>query len=132
VTNHASGTFDVKVTPQAADAGDDSGISRMSLDKHFRDDLEASSKGQMLATAIVKASGGYVAIERVTGTLNGRNGTFALQHVGAMTQGVPELHIAVVPDSGTGQLTGLAGTMTIRIDSGKHSYDFEYTLPPLP
>jgi hypothetical protein len=132
VANHASGTFEVKVMPQSADAGDDSGISRMSLDKHFHGDLEGTSKGQMLATSIVKGSGGYVAMERVTGRLNGRSGTFALQHFGTMTQGTPQLNIAVVPDSGTGQLTGLAGTMMIKIDNGKHSYEFECTLPPAP
>jgi hypothetical protein len=78
---------------------------------------------------VVKGSGGYVAMERVTGTLKGRSGSFVLQHSGIMNRGVPQLSVAVVPDSGTGQLTGLAGTMTIKIDAGKHSYEFEYTLP---
>lgn len=132
MASHASGTFEVKVVPLAADPGDDSGISRMGLDKHFHGDLEGSSKGQMITTGIVKGSGGYVAMERVTGTLKGRSGTFALQHTGSMTQGTPQLNITVVPDSGTGQLVGLAGTMTIKIDNGKHSYEFDYTLPTAP
>ncbi len=101
------------------------------MDKQFHGDLEATSKGQMLATTTdVKGSAGYVALERVSGTLQGRSGTFALQHNGTMTRGEPQLTITVVPDSGTGQLVGLAGTMTIAIAAdGKHSYGFEYTLP---
>lgn len=131
---HATGTFEVKVTPQAAEAGDDAGLSRMSLDKQFHGDLEAISKGQMLASAatIVKGSGGYVAMERVTGKLKDRKGSFVLQHSGTMTRGVPQMMITVVPDSGTDQLAGLAGTMTIKIDAGKHSYEFDYTLPSTP
>jgi hypothetical protein len=129
MTRRASGRFDVKVNPlvpynnaEGADSG------RMSIDKPFHGDLEATSKGEMLtANTNVKGSAGYVAIERVTGTLQGRSGSFALQHSGTMTRGVPQLIITVVPDSGTGQLVGLAGKMTINID-GKHSYDFEYTL----
>ncbi len=78
----------------------------------------------------VKGSGAYVAIENVTGTLKGHTGSFVLQHSGTMTQGAPQLTITVVPDSGTGQLTGISGKMTITIaPDGKHSYDFEYTLP---
>jgi hypothetical protein len=101
----------------------------MSIDKQFHGDLEATSKGQMLAISTeVKGSAGYVAMERVTGTLQGRTGTFALQHSGTMTRGVPQLVITVVPDSGTDQLVGLSGKMTINIVDGKHSYDFEYTL----
>jgi hypothetical protein len=80
----------------------------------------------------VKGSAGYVAMERVTGTLKGRTGSFVLQHSGTMTRGAPQLSVTVVPDSGTGQLTGLAGTMTIKINEGKHSYEFEYTLPETP
>lgn len=132
MASHASGMFEVKMAPLANDPGDDSGISRMAMDKHFQGDLEGSSKGQMITTGIVNGSGAYVAMERVTGTLKGRSGTFALQHVGTMTQGTPQLNIAVVPDSGTGQLMGLAGTMAIKIDNGKHSYEFDYTLPPTP
>jgi hypothetical protein len=100
----------------------------MSLDKQFQGDLEGTSKGQMLAVGTdVKGSAGYVAIERVTGALHGRSGTFALQHSGTMTRGAPQLDISVVPDSGTGELVGLAGKMSINIVEGKHFYDFDYT-----
>lgn len=135
VTSHASGTFDVKLTPQADEGGGaDAGLGRMSIDKQFHGDLEGTSKGFMLASSatIVKGSGGYVAMERVTGTLKGRAGSFVLQHSGTMTRGAMQLMISVVPDSGTGQLAGLAGTLTIKIDEGKHSYEFEYTLPERP
>ena len=130
MTNHASGTFEVKMKPQAPDDGvGDPSVGRMSLDKQFRGGLEATSRGQMLAARTdVEGSAGYVAIERVRGTLDGREGTFALQHSGIMTRGVPQLTITVVPDSGTGRLTGLAGRMTIDSAEGKHSYGFEYTI----
>ena len=102
----------------------------MLIDKQIHGDLEATSKGQMLAfTTEIKGSAGYVAIERVTGTLHGRTGTFVLQHTGTMNRGTFQLSITVVPDSGTGQLLGLAGKFNITIADGKHSYDFEYTLP---
>jgi hypothetical protein len=101
----------------------------MSLDKQFHGDLDATSKGQMLAASTdVKDSAGYVAMESVIGTLQGHKGTFALQHSGTMTRGTLQLSITVVPDSGTGELVGLAGKMTINIVDGKHSYDFEYSL----
>jgi ABC-type sugar transport system substrate-binding protein len=132
VSGHAIGTFEVKGTPQAADAGADASIARMLLDKQIHGDLEGTSKGQMLTAGIVNGSGGYVAMERITGTLKGRSGSFVLQHSGTMTRGEPRLSVTVVPDSGTGQLEGLAGTFTIKIDAGKHSYDFEYTLPATP
>ena len=134
VASHASGTFEVKLTPQKNEGGDDSGLGRMSIDKQFHGDLEGTSKGFMLSSAatVVKGSGGYVAMERVTGKLKGRTGSFVLQHSGTMTRGTPQLIITVVPDSGTDQLAGLAGTMTIKIDAGKHSYEFEYTLPATP
>lgn len=130
MTNHASGTFEVKLNPQAQEEGvGDPSVGRMAIDKQFRGGLEATSRGQMLAAMTgVEGSAGYVAIERVTGTLDGRNGTFALQHNGTMTRGVPQLSVTVVPDSGTGELVGLDGRMTINIADGKHSYDFEYTL----
>jgi hypothetical protein len=132
VTNHASGTFDVKLTPQAVEDGD-AGLGRMSIDKQFHGDLEGTSKGQMIsAMGSVKGSAGYVAMERVIGTLKGRAGSFVLQHSGTMKRGTLQLSVTVVPDSATGQLEGLAGTMTIKIDAGKHSYDFEYTLPETP
>ena len=130
MTTRATGTFEVKVTPQAPDDNAEaSSVGRMTIDKQFHGDLEGTSKGQMLtAMTAVKGSAGYVAIERVTGTLRGRQGTFALQHTGIMNRGTPSLAITVVPDSGTDELTGLAGTMAIVIADGKHSYEFEYTL----
>ena len=125
----ASGTFAVKVTPQAPDEGDTSGVGRLLLDKQFQGDLEGTSKGQMLAiSSSVEGSAGYVAMEVVTGTLAGKKGAFALQHFGKMTRGNPELNVAVVPDSGTGELEGLSGKMQIIIAEGKHSYEFEYEL----
>jgi hypothetical protein len=134
MATHASGTFEVKLAPQAQDdnVGHPS-VGRMSIDKQFRGDLEAVSKGQMLtALTDVKGSAGYVAIERVSGALLGHSGTFALQHSGMMTRGAPQLSVNVVPDSGTGQLVGLAGKMAINIIDGKHFYEFEYTLPEAP
>lgn len=134
MAKHASGPFEVKLNPQVPDGKfEDATTGRMTIDKQFHGDLEATSKGQMLtAMTDVKGSAGYVAIERVTGTLHGRSGTFALQHAGTMNRGVAQLSVTVVPDSGSGQLVGLAGKMTINIVEGKHSYDFEYTLPEAP
>ena len=133
MTTHASGTFEVKLNPQADDKVGDPTVGRLSIDKQFHGELEGTSKGQMLATqTAVEGSAGYVALERVNGTLNGKTGTFAFQHSGTMTRGVPQLSVTVVPDSGTGQLVGLAGKMTINIADGKHSYDFEYTLAKTP
>jgi Protein of unknown function (DUF3224) len=129
--HHATGPFEVKLIPlDPAFKADDNSIGRYSLDKQFHGALEASSKGEMLSGGgTVKGSGGYVAIERVTGTLDGRTGTFILQHNGTMQNGVYHLNVIVVPDSGTAQLTGLQGSMEIIIKDGKHSYDFSYTLP---
>ncbi len=127
----ATGTFEVKVTPQQAD-GEDSEptLGRMSLDKRFSGDLEATSKGQMLtAGTAVEGSAAYVAVERVNGKLGDRSGSFALQHSGTMNRGTPQLSIRVVPDSGTDQLEGIAGEMTINIVDGKHLYELDYTLP---
>lgn len=131
MTNHASGTFEVKMTPQAAEENvGDPTVGRIALDKQFRGDLEAASRGQMLAAMTdTEGSAGYVAIERVAGKLRGHEGTFALQHSGTMTRGVPQLSVTVVPDSGTDELAGLAGKMTINVGDGGHSYEFEYTLP---
>jgi hypothetical protein len=127
--NKASGTFAVKVTPQAPEEGDTSGIGRLLLDKQFEGDLEATSTGQMLAmSSAVEGSAGYVAMEQVTGTLHGKTGAFALQHFGKMTRGTPELNVMVVPDSGTGELEGLSGRLQIIIADGSHSYEFEYEL----
>ena len=130
MTHRASGTFEVNLNPQMPedDVGDPT-IGRLSIDKRYDGDLEAIGKGQMLtATTDTEGSAGYVAIERVHGTLHGRNGTFTLQHSGTMTRGAGQLTIAVVPDSGTGQLVGLAGQMSIDIVDGKHFYEYEYTL----
>jgi hypothetical protein len=135
-TMHASGPFDVKITPaedkSAEGKSEDPLLGRLMLDKHYHGELEATAQGQMLtAGTAVKGSGAYVAIEKVTGTLHGRSGSFMLQHSGTMTQGAPLLTINVVPDSGTGQLAGISGKMMINIADGKHSYDFEYTLPAM-
>jgi hypothetical protein len=129
--HHATGPFEVKLTPlDPAFKSEDNSIGRYSLDKQFHGALEATSKGEMLSgMGTVKGSGGYVAIERVTGTLAGRTGTFILQHNGTMQNGVYHLNVIVVPDSGTAQLTGLQGSMEIIIKDSKHSYDFTYTLP---
>jgi hypothetical protein len=131
MATHATGTFEVKLTPQAPDGKfEDATLGRMTIDKQIHGDLEATSKGTMLTVGTdVKGSAGYVAIERVTGTLHGRTGTFVLQHTGTMSRGAFQLSITVVPDSGAGQLVGLAGKFNITISDGKHSYDFEYTLP---
>jgi hypothetical protein len=129
VANYASGTFDVKLTPQVDGDAEVPSVGRMSIEKKFGGGLEATSKGQMLAVRTeTQGSAGYVAMERVSGALDGRAGTFALQHSGTMTRGEQQLSITVVPDSGTGQLAGLAGRMTISVSEGKHSYEFEYTL----
>lgn len=131
---HARGPFEVKLAPQPL-AFENSGAGatrgRMALDKQFHGALEATSHGEMLtAMSTVQGSAGYVAIEKVEGTLDGRTGSFILQHDATMTRGAPALNILVVPDSGAGALTGLAGTMKIVIEAGgKHFYEFEYTLP---
>jgi len=134
MTNHATGTFEVKLVPQKPD-NEESGkanISRMSGDKQFHGDLEGTSHVEMLSVGDPRGSAGYVAMERVTAKLKGRSGSFALQHSGTLTRGAPQLAITVVPDSGTGELAGLAGKMNIIIENGKHSYEFEYTLPEKP
>jgi hypothetical protein len=125
----ATGPFEVKMTAQPPDeATGGNAIGRFALDKQYHGDLEATSQGQMLAVRTsVPGSAGYVAMELVSGTLHGCAGTFVLQHSGIMDRGAPQLSVAVVPDSGTGQLAGLAGKMTIAVVEGKHSYDFEYT-----
>lgn len=132
MTTRATGTFDVKLNPLAiADTAASALLGRMSIDKQFHGDLEATSKGEMLTgMTAVKNSAGYVAVERVTGTLHGKTGTFILQHSGTMTRGVGVLSVTVVPDSGTDQLVGLTGSLAIIIaPDGKHSYEFDYTLP---
>ena len=126
MTNRATGTFEVKMSPQEADMS----VGRMTIDKQFQGDLVGASKGQMLmaSSESVKNSAGYVAIEKVTGALTGRRGSFYLQHNGVMTRGAGELTITVIPDSGTDELVGLRGKMNIIIAEGQHSYEFEYTL----
>ena len=129
---NATGPFDVKLNLlEAYNRDAEAAVGRMSIDKQFHGDLEATSKGEMLtAMGTMKGSAGYVAIERVTGTLHGRRGSFALQHSSTMARGEPRQNISVVPDSGTGELAGLSGTMTIVIAAGgAHSYEFDYTLP---
>jgi hypothetical protein len=127
----AGGAFEVQLVPQGQpDSADGSTLGRMSIDKQFHGDLEATSKGEMLsATTSVKGSAGYVAIERITGVLHGQSGSFVLQHTGTMAHGDFQLSITVVPDSGSGQLAGLAGKMSINIVDKNHFYEFEYTLP---
>jgi hypothetical protein len=134
MTNHAVGTFEVKLVPQEPDdKAEGSTLARMSIDKQFHGDLEATSKGQMLTVVTdVKGSAGYVAIERISGSLHGRRGTFVLQHSGMLTRGAQQQSVTVVPDSGTGQLVGLVGKMTGTITDGKHFYEFDYTLPESP
>jgi hypothetical protein len=123
----ATGTFEVKLHPQSPD---ESGVGRLTIDKQFHGDLEGTSKGHMLAyTTEVQGSAGYVAMERVTGTISGRTGSFVLQHSATMTRGEPLLVLTVVPDSGTQALAGLSGKMAITIVDKKHFYEFEYTLP---
>lgn len=134
VTMHATGTFAVKIVPAVASAlGQEAGLGSMTIDKTFSGDLEGTSKGEML-TGSTESTGSmaYVAMERVTGKLKGRSGSFLLMHNASMLKTDPKsggMQIAVVPHSGTDELTGLSGKMTITIEGGKHSYDFEYELP---
>ncbi len=134
MTLRASGTFEVKLTPQpSGDKAADPSLARMSIHKQFHSDLEAESRGEMLTAGTgVEGSAGYVAIEKVTGTLRGRAGTFVLQQSGTITRSAPQLAITVVPDSGTDRLAGLEGRMTIKIADGKHFYDFDYRLADSP
>lgn len=131
MSTRATGNFDVKLHPQPlSDPDADATLGRLSIDKQFHGDLKGPSKGEMLsAGTTIKGSAGYVAIERVSGSLHGRTGTFVLQHSGTMNRGEPQLSVTVVPDSGTGELTGLTGRMAIKIDGKNHSYEFDYTLP---
>lgn len=120
----AKGAFEVKLSPQP-----DEGIGRLLIDKRFSGDLDATSRGQMLAhRTTTEGSAGYVAMEIVTGTLAGRSGTFVLQHSGTMNRGVAQLTLTVVPDSGVGDFVGLTGSMVIIIEGSKHSYVFDYAL----
>ena len=127
----ATGSFKVKLQPlpfEGQDAG--SSLARMSIDKDISGDLTATTRGQMLAAGTATpGSAGYVAIERVEGSLDGKQGAFVLMHTGLMDRGAPSLKVSVVPDSGTGELAGLAGDFNILISAGQHNYEFRYTLP---
>jgi hypothetical protein len=129
MNEHAAGTFDVKIVPETV-AGKAPGLSQMSIDKTFHGDLEGSSVGSMISAGDPKAGeAGYVAMEKVTGTLKGHTGSFALMQHATMSGGTAAMEVTVVPGSGTDALKGLTGTFVIHIDNGKHSYDFDYTLP---
>ncbi|MCC7052854.1 MAG: DUF3224 domain-containing protein [Gemmatimonadaceae bacterium] len=127
----ARGTFEVQITPLPADDySDGQTMGRMSLDKQFAGDLSGTGKGQMLTgMGAVKGSAAYSAMDRITGTLAGRSGSFILQHTGIMSRGGQSLVITIVPDSGTGELTGIEGTLQIIIEGKQHSYVLTYTLP---
>ena len=132
MATRGSGTFDITITPEKQDGNDPESafLGKMSFRKQFHGDLEGTSRGEMLAVMTpVKGSAGYVAMERVSGKLDGQTGSFVLQHSGTMTRGVDRLDLAVVPDSGAEQLEGISGRMTIRVEGGKHYYEFEYSLP---
>jgi hypothetical protein len=127
----ATGTFDVKITPQASDlAPEGPHLGRMSLDKQYHGDLDGVAKGEMITAAgmAVKESAAYSAVERVSGSLHGKKGSFALQHTGVMTRGKPSLNVTVVPDSATGDLAGLTGRMDIIIEGKQHSYVLDYEI----
>jgi hypothetical protein len=130
-TMQATGTFDVKLAPQqsTSETTPDPTRGRMSIDKQFHGALEGRSAGEMLTGGNpASGSAGYVAVERVTGTLDGKRGSFLLQHSGTMNGGKLSLTITVIPGSGTGELEGISGSMTIVIAEGKHSYTFDYSL----
>lgn len=126
----ASGTFEVKLAPQPAAPGLEAAkLGRQTIDKRFSGDLDGTSLGEMLsAGSPAQGSAGYVAIERITGTLHGKRGSFVLQHSGTMNRGAPSLTINVVPDSGTDELTGISGSLQIRIEQGQHFYSFDYSI----
>lgn len=136
MTNHsmtARGTFDVTMTPQASNTQDGITEARMSLEKRYAGNLEARGSGTMLSVmTAVKGSAGYVAVEQVAGTLHGRRGSFVLQHSGVMTRGAQSLTVTIVPDSGTGELTGISGTCGITVAGAAHSYELHYTIAPAP
>lgn len=128
---HATGTFEVKMTPEASSANDGVATGRMSNTKVFSGGLVATANGQMLtAMGTVDGSAAYVLIEQVSGTLDGKPGSFVLMHSATMDRGAPDQRIVVVPDTGTGALAGLKGAMAIRIDGGTHHYDFAYEIAP--
>ena len=133
MTTRAGGTFEVRLSPQPDGEEGGACVGRMLIDKRFAGDLEATSRGQMLAVRTpTEGSAGYVAMELVTGKLGGREGSFVLQHAGTMERGAQRLSITVVPDSGTGELRGLSGSMEIDFSGGGHSYRFDYALGDAP
>ena len=128
MANHAKGTFEVKLTPEEDKTGE-AVVGRMTIDKQFHGDIDGTSKGLMvMAGTAVQGSAGYVALEKVTAVVNGRRGSFYLQHNGIMNRGEGTLSVVVIPDSGTDELTGLTGSLKITIEDGKHFYDFEYSI----
>jgi len=133
MSTRVSGPFEVKMIPQEpTEATKEAAIGRMVLEKRYTGEFEAVGRGEMLAVhGAVDGSAGYVAIERVVGTLQGRTGGFALQHNGIMNRGEPSLSVVVVPDSGSGELVGLSGRMSLSNNGGEHIYEFEYELPEM-
>lgn len=126
----ASGPFEVTLQPLSSSAPDDALLGRRSIAKVFHGDLDGTGVGEMLtAGTAVEGSAAYVAVDRITGTLHGRSGSFTLVHSGVMHRGAPQLTVAILADSGTGALTGITGNLAIRIADGKHFYDLDYTLP---
>lgn len=127
----AKGAFEVSLKPEPISAvASTSGVGRLSIDKRFTGDLVGTSTGEMLsAMGNVEGSAGYVAIERVSGQIGGRVGSFSLQHTGIMKRGAPLLMVTVIPDSGTEGLAGIEGTLSIDITDGQHAYTFNYSLP---
>jgi len=134
VTNYsmtARGSFDVTMRPQSSNTHDGITEARMSLEKRYHGNLEAQGSGTMLSImTAVKGSAGYVAMERVAGTLHGRHGSFVLQHSGVMTRGAQSLTVMIIPDSGTGELTGISGTCGITVAGADHSYELHYSIAP--
>ena len=133
-SGRAAGAFDVTLTPLPAEGKDGNpAIPRFAIEKHYHGDLDATASAEMLTSGSGQSSGAYVAIENVRGTLSGRKGSFALQHSGTVDRGTQSLSISVVPGSGTGELSGLSGRMSIRIEKdGKHFYELEYSIAPRP
>lgn len=131
MSRQARGTFKVDITPQPPqDGAADPGVGRMLIHKQFQGELSGESHGQMLAIGTpVDGSAGYVAMERVTGIVHAHEGSFALQHSGTLHRGAAHLSIAIVPDSGTGRLEGISGTLQITVEAGVHHYVLDYDLP---
>ncbi len=131
MTMRAAGSFQVKLAPIPMHDESIGGVGRLSIDKQYLGDLNGAGRGEMLsALGSVQGSAAYVAIERVSGTLHGRAGSFVIQHRGIMTRGAPELVITVVPDSGTDELAGISGSMSIDIRGKDHFYTFDYEISP--